>query len=103
MILRGMYGASTGASSGAYLGHVWENIWGMSGRQSGASSGACLGQHLGHIVNNGQQSVMPFFSAKITAVMFSEPLLWSSLLNLIHNVHFCSQNPMSVIVRRGLY
>ena len=38
-------------------------IWGMSG--------ACLGQHLGHIVNNGQQSavqhasVMPFFNAKV--------------------------------------
>ena len=29
-------------------------IWGMSG----ASSGACLGQHLGHIVNNGQQSAV---------------------------------------------
>ena len=34
---------------------------------SGVSSGACLGHHLGHIVNNGQQSavlhasVMPFF------------------------------------------
>ena len=29
---------------------------------SGASSGACLGQHLGHIVNNGQQSEVPHAS-----------------------------------------
>ena len=47
---------------GDYLETIWwplGDIWGMSGW--------CLGQHLGHIVNNGQQSavlhasVMPFF------------------------------------------
>ena len=48
------------------LGHVWGIIWGMSG--------ACLGQHLGHIVNNGQQSavlhasVMLFFKTKIILI-----------------------------------
>ena len=69
-----MSGASSGSCLGHQLGHVWGIIWGMSGGiiwgMSGASSGACLGhylgQHLGHIVNNGQQSallhasVMPF-------------------------------------------
>ena len=46
--------------SGTILEHVWGIIWGMSG--------ACLEQHLGHIVNNGQQSavlhasVMPFLA-----------------------------------------
>ena len=44
MILRGMSGEST-----------WASSWGMS---DGVLSGACLGQHLGHIVNNGQQSVV---------------------------------------------
>ena len=57
MILRGMSGEST-----------WASSWGMSDR---VLSGACLAQHLGHIVNNGQQSVvlhasvLPFFSSSI--------------------------------------
>ena len=61
-----MSGASSGSCLGHQLGHVWGIIWGMSGTSSGACLGHYLGQHLGHIVNNGQQSavlhasVMPF-------------------------------------------
>ena len=55
--------------------HLWFN------QNIITSSGACLGQHLGHIVNNGQQSavlhasVMPFFLLTNGAPIWHMPKL----------------------------
>ena len=56
-------------------------IWGMSG--------ACLGQHLGHIVNNGQQSavlhasMMPFFLMGFNSIPQHFPFMFNLITLLL--------------------